>query len=167
VDEQPRFTCNLALNKELTMSEEVILFPILFSLIGFVIWTIFSTIRRYKTTQLQAGLQTKLLEKFGSGQELLAYVQSDAGKRFLESLTMEQRTPYRRILGAAQASVVLILLAFALLFLRGRIYGAEEGFLVFGTILLSLGVGFGLSAALSYYLSKSFGLLTESTEHRP
>ena len=51
------------------MSEEVILFPILFSLIGFVIWTIFSTIRRYKTTQLQAGLQTKLLEKFGSGQE--------------------------------------------------------------------------------------------------
>src|SRR5439155_14929474 len=119
-DEQPRFTCNLALNKELTMSEEVILFPILFSLIGFVIWTIFSTIRRYKTTPLQAGLQTKLLEKFGSGQELLAYVQSDAGKRFLESLTMEQRTPYRRILGAAQASVVLILLAFALLFLRDR-----------------------------------------------
>jgi len=149
------------------MSEEVILFPIFFVLIGFVIWTIFSTIRRYKTTKLQAGLQTKLLEKFGSGQELLAYVQSDAGRRFLESLTMEQRTPYGRILGAAQASMVLILLAIALLFLRGRVSGAEEGFLVFGTIILSLGLGFGLSAALSYYLSKSFGLLTESTEHRP
>jgi hypothetical protein len=149
------------------MSETVVLLPILFTLIGFVIWTIFSTIRRYKTTKLQAGLQTKLLEKFGSGQELLAYVQSDAGKRFLESLTMEQRTPYGRILGAAQTSVVFILLAIALLFLRGRVSGAEEGFLVFGTIMLSLGFGFGLSAALSYYLSKSFGLLTESTEHRP
>ena len=149
------------------MSDEVVLMPIFFTLIGFVIWTIFSTIRRYKTTKLQAGLQTKLLEKFGSGQELLAYVQSDAGKRFLESLTMEQRTPYGRILGAAQTSVVFILLAIALLFLRGRVSGAEEGFLVFGTIMLSLGFGFGLSAALSYYLSKSFGLLTESTEHRP
>ena len=149
------------------MSEEVILLPILFSLVGFVVWTIFSTIRRYKTTKLQAGLQTKLLEKFGSGQELLAYVQSDAGKRFLESLTMEHRTPYGRILGAAQSSVVLILLGLALLFLRGRVSGAEEGFLVFGTIILSLGVGFGLSAALSYYLSRSFGLLTETTEHRP
>ena len=149
------------------MHEEVVLFPIFFMLIGFVIWTIFSTIRRYKTTKLQAELQTKLLEKFGSGQELLAYVQSDAGKRFLESLTMEQRTPYGRILGAAQASVVLVLLAIALLFLRGRVSGAEAGFLVFGTIILSLGLGFGLSAALSYYLSKSFGLLTESTEHRP
>ena len=149
------------------MSEDVVLLPILFSLMGFVVWTIFSSIRRYKTAKLQAELQTKLLEKFGSGQELLAYVQSDAGKRFLESLTMEHRTPYGRILGAAQASVVLILVALALLFLRGRVPGGEEGFLVFGAIMLSLGVGFGLSAALSYYLSKSFGLLTESTVDRP
>src|SRR5262250_3038239 len=142
------------------MNTEIILFPILLFLIGFVVWTIFSTIRRYKTTKLQAGLQTKLLEKFGSGQELLAYVQSDAGKRFLESLTMEQRTPYGRILGAAQVSAILVLLSFAFLFLRGRIPGAQEGFLVFGALTLSLGVGFGLSAAISYYLSKSFGLLS-------
>lgn len=149
------------------MHEEVILFPILFTLVGFVVWTVFSTIRRYQTAKLQAALQSKLLEKFGSGQELLAYVQSDAGKRFLESLTMEQRTPYGRILGAAQVSVILVLLSLAFLFLRGRVSGAEEGFLVFGTIALSLGIGFGLSAALSYYMSKSFGLLTESTERRP
>jgi hypothetical protein len=147
------------------MGEEVILFPIFFTLIGFVIWIIFSSIRRYKTAKLQAELQTKLLEKFGSGQELLAYVQSDAGKRFLESLTMEQRTPYGRILGAAQVSVILVLLSFAFLFLRSRVLGAEEGFLVFGAITLCLGFGFGLSAALSYYMSKSFGLLTESPEH--
>ena len=149
------------------MGEEVILFPILFTLTGFVVWTVFSTIRRYKTAKLQAGLQTKVLEKFGSGQELLAYVQSDAGKRFLDSLTVEQKTPYGRILGAAQVSVILVLLSFAFLFLRSRVSGAEEGFLVFGTIALCLGIGFGLSAALSYYMSKSFGLLTENAEHRP
>lgn len=148
------------------MGEEVILFPIFFTLIGFVIWIIFSNIRRYKTTKLHAELQAKLLEKFGSGRELLDYVQSDAGKQFLESLTVEPKTPYGRILGAAQVSIILILLSFAFLFLRSRVVGAEEGFLVFGSITLSLGVGFGLAAALSYYLSKSFGLLTESTEHR-
>lgn len=148
------------------MLEKVVLLPILFSLVGFVVWTIFSTIRRYKTAKLQAEVQTKLLEKFGSSQELLAYVQSDAGKRFLESLAMEQRTPYARILGAVQAGVILIFLAFAFLFLRGRVSGADEGFLVFGTITLSLGAGFGLSAALSYFLSKSFGLLSETMGHR-
>jgi hypothetical protein len=148
------------------MAEEIILFPCLFTLFGFVVWIIFTTIRRYKTAKLQAGLQTKLLEKFGSGQELLAYVQSDAGTQFLDSLTMEQRTPHGRILGAAQASVILVLLGLALLFLRGRVSGGEEGFLVSGTIVLSVGVGFGLSAALSYFLSKSFGLLSGTVAHR-
>ena len=148
------------------MSEEIVLFPCLFLLFGFVVWTIFDTIRRYKTAKLQAGLQIKLLEKFGSGQELLAYVQSDAGKQLMESLTMEQRTPHGRILGAAQVSIIMVLLALALLFLRGRVSGGEEGFLVSGTIVLSLGVGFGLSAALSYFLSKSFGLLNDVASHR-
>jgi uncharacterized membrane protein SpoIIM required for sporulation len=148
------------------MHEEVVLFPMLFAVVALIIWIIFSTIRRYNTTKLQAGLQTKLIEKFGTGQELLGYVQSEAGKRFLESLTMEQRTPYGRILGAAQASVILALVGIALLFLRGRVAGADEGFLVFGTIILSLGVGFGLAAALSYFLSKSLGLLGESIDRR-
>lgn len=148
------------------MATEIVVFPILLFLIGFVVWTIFSTIRRYKISKLQAGLQTKLLEKFGTSQELLAYVQSDAGKRFLESVTMEQRTPYGRILGAAQAGMILVLLGLAFLFLRGRVAGGEEGFLVFGTIILSLGVGFGLAAALSYFLSKTFGLLGDSVDRR-
>jgi hypothetical protein len=148
------------------MSEDIVIFPMLFGLFGFVAWIIFSTIRRYKTAKLQAGVQSKLLEKFGSGQELLAYVQSDAGKQFLDSLTMEQRTPYGRILGATQAGVILVLLGLALLFLRGRVPGAEEGLLVSGTLTFTLGVGFGLSAVLSYFLSKSFGLLSETIAHR-
>ena len=148
------------------MSEDVVILPLLMATFGSVVWIIFATIRRYKTAKLQAGVQTKLLEKFGSGQELLAYIQSDAGKRFTESLTMEQWTPYGRILGATQAGVILILLGLALLFLRGRVSGGDEGFLVSGTIILSLGVGFGLSAALSFFLSKSLGLLSESTAHR-
>lgn len=148
------------------MATEIVVLPILLFLIGFIVWIIFSTIRHYKTTKLQAALQTKLLEKFGTGQELLAYVQSEAGRRFLESMTMEQRTPYGRILGAAQASVILVLLGLAFLFLRGRVAGADEGFLVFGTIVLSLGVGFAVAAALSYFLSKTFGLLGESVDRR-
>jgi hypothetical protein len=148
------------------MSEEVVIFPILFGLFGFIAWITFTTIGRYKTAKLQAGIQTKLLEKLGSGQDLLAYVQSDAGKRFSESLATEQRTPYGRILGAAQAGVILVLLGLALLFLRGRVPGVDEGFLVSGTITLSLGVGFALSATLSYFLSKSFGLLSGTITHR-
>jgi hypothetical protein len=51
--------------------------------------------------------------------------------------------------------------------LRGRVIGGDEGFLVAGTIIFSLGLGFAVSAAVSYFLSKSFGLLDESIPHRP
>jgi hypothetical protein len=152
--------------KEPTVNEDIVIVPIISGLLGFVTWITLSTIRRYKTAKAAGRSADQTTRKFGSGQELLAYVQSDAGKQFLDSLTMEQGTPYGRILGATQVGIILVLLGLVLLFLRGRVAGAEEGFLVSGTLALSLGIGFGLSAALSYFLSKSFGLLRETIAHR-
>jgi hypothetical protein len=55
----------------------------------------------------------------------------------------------------------------ALLILRNQVSVADtEGFLILGTLSCSLGVGFALSAAASYYLSKSFGLLNGSVSQR-
>jgi hypothetical protein len=55
--------------------------------------------------------------------------------------------------------VILTLIGIALLFLRGRIAGGEDAFLGFGAVVLALGVGFLISAGISYALSKSAGLL--------
>jgi len=125
-------------------------------------WVIFSTIRRYKIAKLQADVQTKLLDKVGSGQDLLAYAQTEAGREMLESLKVERHSPHARIIGALQTSIILISLGAGFLFLRGRISGTQEGFLLFGTLSTMLGIGFALSAVASYYLSKSFGLLNGS-----
>jgi hypothetical protein len=152
--------------KEPTMNEDLIIGPAVCFMFSWIAWVIFHTIRRSKTAKLQAGVQTKLLEKFGSSEDLLAYMQTDAGKHFLESFAIEQGAPYGRILGAAQAGVIATLFGCALLFLRGRVAGAEEGFLVFGTLILTLGVGFGVSASVSYALSKSFGLFGQRMAHR-
>ena len=145
---------------------EGLIIPVVCLMFSWIAWVIFSTIRRYKTAKLRAGVQTKLLEKFGSSQDLLAYVQTYAGQQFLESIATEQRTPYRRILGAAQVGVIALLFGAALLFLRSRVSGAQEAFLVFGTLILTLGIGFVVSAAVSYILSKSFGLLDRTTAQR-
>jgi hypothetical protein len=126
------------------------------------VWVAFSTIRRFKIAKLQADVQAKLLEKVGSGQELLAYAQTDVGKQLLASLRVENVSPYGRIIGALQVAIVMVSLGVALLFLRGRVSGTEEGFLVIGTLLTVVGVGFALSSAASYYLSKSFGLINGS-----
>jgi hypothetical protein len=51
--------------------------PFMFTWIA---WVIFSTIRRYKIAKLQAEVQSRLLDKVGSGQELLAYAQNGGRK---------------------------------------------------------------------------------------
>jgi len=38
------------------MPEDIVILPILFGLFGFVAWITFTTIRRYKTAKLQAGV---------------------------------------------------------------------------------------------------------------
>jgi uncharacterized membrane protein YkgB len=148
------------------MNEDIVLFPVAFGAMTFVLWTIFSTIRRFKIAKLQADVQNRLIEKFGTTQDLLAYVQTDAGKQLLESLSVERTSPFSRIIGAVQAGIIMFLFGLALLFLRGRVSGAAEGFLVFGTVFVTLGVGFAISAAASYSLSKSFGLLNGTMSRR-
>jgi predicted phage tail protein len=129
-------------------------------------WMIFSTIRRYKIAKAQAEVQTRLLDKVGSGQELLAYAQTETGKQLLESLKVERISPHGRIIGAVQAGIVFLVLGGALLILRSQVATADEGFRILGTLSCALGVGFILSAAASYVLSKSMGLLNGTTTHR-
>jgi len=141
------------------MQEDLVIFPAFFATCSWILWVIANSLRRYRTAKLQASVHNSLIEKFGSSQDLLAYVQSDAGKRLVESLGVERASPFGRIILALQTGVVMIPLGLGFLFLRGRVAGTEEGFLVFGTLILSLGSGFILAAAVSYTLSKSLGLL--------
>ena len=72
------------------MSDDIVIMPIIIAFFAWFVWVVFSTIRRYKMAKLQAELQHRLLEKISSGQELLAYAQTAAGKQLLESLRVEK-----------------------------------------------------------------------------
>jgi hypothetical protein len=144
------------------MNSDIFLTITIPSMFAWFAWIIFSTIRRYKIAKLQAEVQYKLLDKVGTGQDLLAYAQTDAGKQLLELLKVERIAPYGRVLGALQAGIVFILLGIALIWLRSHLPGIPQDgsqfCTVFGALSIALGLGFALSAAASYYLSKSFGL---------
>lgn len=148
------------------MREEFILFPMIFAFFGGCIWFVLTTIRRYKVAKLQAEVNNKLIDKFGSSQELLAYAQTDAGRTLLNSLTAEPTAPYQRIVGSLQIASILTLLGGALLFLHWTVVEAAQIFLVFGTLILALGIGFALAGAVSYFFSKSVGLLDGSATRR-
>jgi FtsH-binding integral membrane protein len=123
------------------------------------LWITFSTVRRYKIAKLQAELQSKLLEKISTGQELLAYAQTDAGRQLLESLKVERIAPHGKIIIALQVGIVLFVFGGGMLVARNFIPDATEPFTIVGSLICALGLGFALSSLASYFLAKSFGLL--------
>lgn len=140
-----------------------------FAFIGATLWILRLVLenRRWnKMVKVQTETHAKLLERFGSSQEMLAYMQSEAGKKFLEAPIFEgQRRqvstlPFGRILWSVQVGIIAAFLGAGLLFLRGKISpDADMGFEVFGTLVLTLGIGFLVSGGVSYVLAKYFGLL--------
>ena len=75
------------------MESEIVIVPVIFGAFSFVVWTITTNIRRAKTARIVADLHGKVLEKCAGSQELMGYVQSDAGRRFLESAASGQANP--------------------------------------------------------------------------
>ena len=142
------------------MNPDTIPIITVFSSFSWVAWLLFSSIRRYKVAQLQAEMQGRLLQRFDSPDALLGYAQSDAGRQFIKSLDIERSSPYTQILKGVQVGIVFIFFGAGLLRLHAWNIG-DEGALVFGTLALALGLGFGVASAVSYFLSRSFGLLSK------
>ncbi|HXO29840.1 MAG TPA: hypothetical protein VOA80_20990 [Thermoanaerobaculia bacterium] len=131
-----------------------------YSLFAWVILTLLANRRLTNAARIQAELQTRLLDKLGTSQELLAYLESPAGQRLALAVTLERGNPYRRILGSVQTGLILTVVGGALLALRGQL-GAEDvhGLTFVGAIGMSLGIAFLASAYMAYRLSKAWGLL--------
>jgi hypothetical protein len=119
-----------------------------------------------KSFKVHEEVHTKLIEKLASGQDLTAYMESDAGKRLLEWTPPPVETsrrglpmPAGRILWSIQAGLILSLVGVGLLLIRDRIPDGVQPLLVFGTLGLTIGAGFLISALISYALSKHLGLM--------
>jgi hypothetical protein len=125
-----------------------------------VFWVVFSTIRRLKVARVQAEVHSKLIDKVGSSQEFLTFLETDSGKKLVASIGIEQpsRNPYNRILASVQAGVILVCVSIALLIIGVNVADVREGFGILGAMGLALGIGFLISAGLTYRLSKKFGL---------
>lgn len=143
------------------MQPEFVVVPTIFGAICFIVWTITTNIRRSKVAHAVADLHAKVLEKCSANQELMGYVQSDAGRRFMESATDSQANPTSRILNAVQAGVILSLLGGASIIASNTHHDidAREFFVTLGWLVMAVGLGFLVSAGVSFGLCKSWGLL--------
>lgn len=140
-----------------------------FTGVGWIIWVIATNIRQTKLGRAQAEMQANLLERLGSSQELLNFLQTDAGRRLLEFAPPSpepRRNPLGRILNSMQAGIILGAVGGAFFATSGAYFGTTASFQILGFLGVCLGAGFLVSAAATYILSKSWGLLDEPAGKR-
>jgi hypothetical protein len=141
--------------------------------LGALIWLIRQLMenRRWsRIFKLQSEVHGKLIDKFSSSQELAAYMETEAGKRFLEAAPIpvgfeqEQRIPnaIARVLTPLQIGIVLVLLGLGCYLLRSAEPGLNIPMLVFGTLALMPGLGFIISAGVTWVLAGRLGLMPEN-----
>lgn len=124
--------------------------------------------------KLQTDVHGKLIERFGTSQEVLTYMGTEAGKRFLEATPIavgfERQepvpSPVARVLTPLQIGVVMTLLGMGLILVRYSVPDAAAALLVLGTIVLTPGLGFIISAAITWVLARRLGLMpNQETQH--
>jgi hypothetical protein len=115
---------------------------------------------------VQVEMHTKLLDRLTTNEDLMAYAQSPAGSRFLEStpisLEAEARAsaPVGRIIWSMQAGIVLMALGGGLLWVqKDAIEEVRQGISVIQAIVGSVGVGLIVSAVVAYVVSGRLGIL--------
>jgi hypothetical protein len=120
--------------------------------------------------KLQMDVHSKLIDKFGSNEQLLVYMDTEAGKRFLEAAPIpvdfesDQRVPnvVARVLTPLQIGIVLSLLGLGFLSLRHVHRDMDVPMLLMGTVMLMPGIGFILSAGITWVLAGRLGLMPDA-----
>lgn len=142
-------------------------FIVILSTIVWLIKTVIEHRRWNRLSKIQADVHTKLMDRFSTNEELLTYVQTPSGRRFLESgpsplqeYSPAVSAPFSRILWSVQLGAILVVSGLGMLFLSGRaVLEAREFFYIAGCLASAVGTGFVVSAAAAYVLSRRLGLL--------
>jgi hypothetical protein len=132
---------------------------------AWVIRTLVEQNRWSRLARSQSEVHNKILDRFGTSTELLDYIKTPAGARFLESAPIplhgepaRMSAPVARILGSVQFGVIISAAAAGVLFVSTRFTKeAGDGLFAIGTIALCIGAGFIVSAIVSLMLSRRLG----------
>ena len=134
--------------------------------ICWIIWVVFTNVRRFLIAKTKASLQEKVLQRIDSSDALTSLAANESGRRFLESITVEENkvsSPFGRILFGVQAGLVLLCFGIAILTLHRHIYDPAGGFIIVGTGGIGLGLGFLTASAASIFVSRKLGLISSES----
>jgi hypothetical protein len=121
---------------------------------------------RVRSLRAQTDIFNRLIDKFGSSSELLAYMQSEAGQQMLKTPPIPSPNAYTRLLNSAQYGAMAVVVGFGVLGIGHAFVGKEiaDVTYVFGWLAVSIGAALLVSTATSYMMSKHLGLINSVEE---
>lgn len=173
------------------MDERIAIMTVLVSLIVGVVTILKAGLehfKRSKTEKLQFDLYNKVLDKFGTHQEVVAWLQGEGSQGILKAIEAPRPMAYNRILNAVQGGLLAVVLGTGFMAVSTQMptpdYQAHQraaagdpqkewmiaremehdrervaGVNAFGILLLTAGFGLLAGGGASYYLSRKFHLI--------
>ena len=141
--------------------------------IGVLTWLVRAVIqhRRWlRLSKVQTDVHTKLMDRMTTNDELLAYIQSPAGRRFLESAPIQAEAdsprlaaPVGPIIWSMMAGIVLATVGAGFRYAAQSVTDTEalQAFTVVGVVVLALGIGFIIASIMAYLVSSRLGLFPD------
>jgi hypothetical protein len=179
-DIEPRTAQTMAINLWRNTLEAISVFVVMVfvaSVLAWLVRTLLNHRRWLRLSRVQTEVHNKLLDRFAGTGELLTYVQTSAGRRFLEAAPIDVDVeaagrgigaPYSRILWSVQVGVVLAIGGIGFQFAgRNVIPEISQGLSMIGVLSLAFGMGFIISGVISYLLSRRMGLLEQPAPGEP
>jgi ABC-type multidrug transport system fused ATPase/permease subunit len=156
---------NTALEQLLEGMFVVAVFLFLAFALAWLIRTVVEQKRWNRLSRTQSEVHNKILDRFGSTTELLEYIRTPAGTKFLESAPIPlhvERTrsnpPFQRVIWSIQIGVVIAAGAIGMMVVSGRFdQETNQGLFAMGVIGFCVGVGFIASALISLVLTRRLG----------
>jgi hypothetical protein len=134
--------------------------------LSWLVKTLIQQRRWSRQSLVQTEIHGKLIDRLTTSEDMIAYAQSPAGRRFLEggpialdAAVQPVSAPIGRFLWSIQAGLVLAAAGFGMQFVSNQMpLELAPVFSGLGILVLSVGIGFVLSAIVSFLLSRKLGL---------
>lgn len=155
---------DLTVNSLLNTVSAVVIGATIIICAAWIITSIVTSMKQRANTRTRTDVYNRLIDKFSSTPELIEFLRSDAGLRFIEEQTVEPSQPLMKIMNSIRLGVSLALVGGGMLVV-GNLWDRTLGDDLYtvialgGTVALTAGAGFIVAAAISYKLCKSWGLM--------
>jgi hypothetical protein len=151
----------------LTGGEVASCFILAMSLIAWLLRSLMESRRWARWSQAQTEAHARVMDRLAGNEDLLAYINSPAGSKFLQSSPSmpdagprSVTAPLGRILWTVQGGVVLLAVGIGFeIVSRQSTDAAQEPLHVLGVLAMALGAGFLVSAIISFMISRHLGLI--------